>query len=313
MPLQRVITDFGADVAFGQVPQKLLEHHGVSVPISSAQTITQAHAQKILEQESLETEYRAGTSIETLIAEIDGSMIPIVTTDAPGVEGLDRRKTRKLGWMEARLALVRAPEQTQPIFGVTLGDVNEAGAQLFDIAIRAGLSEETFVHGVGDGAVWIADQMGLRFSEPGRFLLDFYHLCDYLAAASHICQPQDPKGWMEQQKKRLKVNLSDKVLSALESFREADSVPDNKAPVRAAYRYINNRREQLDYQGAINADLPIGSGEIESAHRYVIQARLKLSGAWWNIDNAAAMLSLRVLRANGDWANYWQNSSPRAA
>jgi hypothetical protein len=105
---------------------------------------------------------------------------------------------------------------------------------------------------------------------------------------------------MEQQKKRLKVNLSDKVLSALESFREADSVPDNKAPVRAAYRYINNRREQLDYQGTINADLPIGSGEIESAHRYVIQARLKLSGAWWNIDNAAAMLSLRVLRANGD-------------
>jgi hypothetical protein len=45
----------------------------------------------------------------------------------------------------------------------------------------------------------------------------------------------------------------------------------------------------------------------------VIQARLKLSGAWWNIDNAAAMLSLRVLRANGYWANYWQNSSPGTA
>jgi hypothetical protein len=87
MPLQRVITDFGADVAFGQGPQKLLEHHGVSVPVSSAQTITQAHAQKILEQESLETEYRAGASVETLIAEIDRSMIPIVTTDAPGIEG----------------------------------------------------------------------------------------------------------------------------------------------------------------------------------------------------------------------------------
>ncbi|NJM49435.1 MAG: hypothetical protein HC860_27330 [Alkalinema sp. RU_4_3] len=135
MPLQRVITDFGADVAFGQVPQKLLEHHGVRVPVSSAQTITQAHAQKILEQESLETEYRSGASIETLIAEIDGSMIPIVTTDTPGINEVDRRKTRKIGWMEARLALVRAPEQPQPIFGVTLGDVDDAGAQLFDIQL----------------------------------------------------------------------------------------------------------------------------------------------------------------------------------
>jgi hypothetical protein len=313
MPLQRVITDFGADVAFGQVPQKLLEHHGVSVPISSAQTITQAHAQKILEQESLESEYRAGASVATLITEIDGSMIPIVTTDTPSLDGPDRRKTRKISWMEARLALARAPEQTQPIFGVTLGNVDAAGAQLLDIAIRSGLGEETFVHGVGDGAPWIATQMVLQFSEPGRFLLDFYHLCDYLAAASHICQPQDPEGWMEQQKKRLKANLSDKVLSALESFREADSVSDKQAPVRTAYRYIYNRTQQLDYQGAIEADLPIGSGEIESAHRYVIQARLKLSGAWWNIDNAAAMLSLRVLRANSDWADYWQDSSPRAA
>jgi hypothetical protein len=27
--------------------------------------------------------------------------------------------------------------------------------------------------------------------------------------------------------------------------------------------------------------LPIGSGEIESAHRYVFQTRLKIAGGWW--------------------------------
>jgi len=52
--------------------------------------------------------------------------------------------------------------------------------------------------------------------------------------------------------------------------------------------------------------LPIGSGEIESAHRYIIQRRLKLVGAWWKADNVKSMLSLRVLRANGDWNNYWE-------
>jgi len=39
LPLERVITDFGSDVPFGQIPAKLQEHHGISVPVSSAQAI----------------------------------------------------------------------------------------------------------------------------------------------------------------------------------------------------------------------------------------------------------------------------------
>ena len=49
-------------------------------------------------------------------------------------------------------------------------------------------------------------------------------------------------------------------------------------PVRACLRYLSNRPHQLDYKGALEKGLPIGSGEIESAHRYVIQQRLKLPG-----------------------------------
>ncbi len=49
IPLQRIITDFGADVPFGRIPQKLLEHYGITVPISSAQKITLLHAATILQ------------------------------------------------------------------------------------------------------------------------------------------------------------------------------------------------------------------------------------------------------------------------
>ena len=52
-------------------------------------------------------------------------------------------------------------------------------------------------------------------------------------------------------------------------------------------------------------DLPIGSGEIESAHRYITQQRLKRPGAWWRVDHAEYMLALRINRQNGDWAAYW--------
>ena len=65
--------------------------------------------------------------------------------------------------------------------------------------------------------------------------------------------------------------------------------------------------DQLNYKGAIEKGLPIGSGEIESAHRYVIQKRLKLSGAWWKEENIERMLALRVIRANEEWGVYWDN------
>ena len=315
IPLQRVITDFGADVPFGQIPKKLLEHHGVSVPISSAQGITQSHAQRILDAQSLESEVGTQTGAATLIAQMDGSMIPIVDTtpSETDTQTVDRRKTRKLCWKEARLAVAQDPKKPMTIFGATLGSVDEAGAQLLDSAIRAGLGTETFVHGVGDGAPWIALQMDARFGEPGRFLLDFYHLCDYLAEASQVCAPLSPKAWLEQQKKRLKLNHDKAVLKALKPHREADSVPDPQAPVRLAYRYLKNRPHHLDYKGAIESGLPIGSGEIESAHRYIIQNRLKRAGAWWTVENAQAMLALRVLRQNQDWDDYWLNLAPATA
>ena len=71
--------------------------------------------------------------------------------------------------------------------------------------------------------------------------------------------------------------------------------------------------EVVGFQGALAAGLPIGSGEIESAHRYIIQNRLKRAGAWWTLDNLDNMLALRVLRANREWEVYWSQDAQRAA
>ncbi len=59
------------------------------------------------------------------------------------------------------------------------------------------------------------------------------------------------------------------------------------------------------FRSLLTEGLPIGSGEIESAHRYVAQKRLKLPGAWWRVENAEYMLALRINRLNGDWEAYW--------
>lgn len=101
----------------------------------------------------------------------------------------------------------------------------------------------------------------------------------------------------------MKTDHLSAVIGALRPFVEPDAVPAEDAPVRQCYRYIINRPGQFRYAQTIVANLPIGSGEVESAHRYVIQKRLKLAGAWWRKDNDQAMLNLRTARANRCWGH----------
>ena len=85
-------------------------------------------------------------------------------------------------------------------------------------------------------------------------------------------------------------------------------MPDSKASVRSCHRYLSRRQDQLNYPDALANDLPIGSGEIESAHRYIVQKRLKLPGSWWCAANADHMLALRLNRANRQWDSYWNQA-----
>lgn len=199
-------------------------------------------------------------------------------------------------------------------FGATLnGGVEVAGRQLLRCAIAAGLGTETQVHALGDGAPWIADQVAERFGTQGRYTVDLFHVCEDLAEAAKTCAPQAPQPWLDDQKACLKDNDSATVLARLQPALEPPEVDDGDAPVRACVRYLSNRLDQLDYKGALQQGLPIGSGEIESAHRDVVQQRLKRPGAWLTADHAEAMLALRVNRANGHWDAYWRETIKQAA
>ncbi|MBU0500997.1 MAG: hypothetical protein KJ558_06710 [Gammaproteobacteria bacterium] len=110
----------------------------------------------------------------------------------------------------------------------------------------------------------------------------------------------------------MKAGACEAVLDALAPHLEPPTVADKDAPVRACQRYIRNRPVQFDHAGALAAGLPIGSGKIESTHRYVIQERMKIPGAWWKIENADKMLALRTLRANENWDAHWDSHKKAA-
>ena len=248
--------------------------------------------------------------MDQIVAELDGSMIPIVSTDniPSGDKPIDRRKTRQVCWKEARLALARPLGSFETVYETTfLGDVDDAGDRLAHCAIKSGAGENTKIHCVSDGAPWIADQTERVFGLQGSFTIDFYHLCDYLGAAAGSISPDDKKGWLADQKKKLKEGNISEVVGAIEPHVEPASVPKEAAPVRTCYNYMRNRRGQFNYKEALDEGLPIGSGAVESAHRYIIQDRLKIAGAWWTPENAHNMLALRALRANKLWESYWDS------
>jgi hypothetical protein len=301
--------DFGADAAGARIPEKLKEHYGIEVAASTCWEIVLRHAEAMGAMPKMAPQIPDRAGIEQLIAETDGSFIPIVETAEPVEDGphRDRRKTRKLCWKEARLTLVHPKGSVTPVFSATLGTPEQVGDDMLRAAVRAGLGSKTKVHCVGDGAPWIADQVSLKFGTQADFLIDFYHVCEYLAAAGESIPATQKAAWLHDQKECLKRSGVHEVVQELNPFLEPETVADADAPVRAALRYFSNRPGQFQYPRAIAAALPIGSGEVESAHRYVIQARLKIAGAWWKVTNAKNMLATRIVRANGDWNHYWNS------
>lgn len=310
-PLQRVLVDFGAEKSFARAAKSVREHYGIEVPVSAIGVQTESHgAAMAAASEPLLTELGPAAGVPLLISETDGSMIPIVTTglDADGKPVADGRKARSLNWQEARLCLAREPGKVTARYSAGMGKAEQSGEIWLDCVIHAGAGTQTHLHCVGDGAPWIATQAEKRFGEQASYLCDFYHVSEYLAAAAAPLAGSQSKQWLVWAQGLLKENRLTEVLDELASKIEPPGVREEEAPIRACFRYLDNRRDQLDYRSAIESGLPIGSGEVESGHRSVIQERLKISGAWWREENAAKMLALRVTRANEEWGSYWSSN-----
>ena len=304
--MQRLVTDMGADNGFGRAAEKMKEHHGVEVPVETLRQCVLRHAMAMAREADKApacTKLKA-QGPEWIVAAADGTMVPIVRTgEAP--EGADKRKHRKLAWEEMRLVAAQAHGQSRACYDATLGSVEDAGRRWSRVAGMAGWALNTRIHALGDGAEWIARQAKEAFGACHRYTVDLYHVCEYLSRAAP--EPGKSRAYVARHREALKQNQTDKVLASLRKREEEAEWPESEAPVRAALRYLENRREQLDYAHALNNNLPVGSGMIESGHRHVLQARLKRSGAWWTPDNVHAMAQLRVCRANGLWHSYWSN------
>ncbi len=298
LPLQRALADFGADNSFLAATKKVQEHYGVELPLSGARQHTLTHAKAIGA-----VEHQPAQTAAVVLTGMDGSMIRIVE---PGQQE-DKRKGKQLSFKQANLCCARAKGAADAVYGATMASVKTAGLVWQEVAKGAGWVERTFTHAVADGAEPIFNAFEEQFGTDktkAKFTLDFYHVSEHLGQAAEVMAPGQTKDWLHQQQGRLLENQVEEVLKTLEPQLEPEE--QKEAPVRGAHRYIEKRKENMDYAGARAAGLPIGSGDVESGHSHVIQARLKIAGASWRPHNAEAMLQLRTTRANNDWDRYWK-------
>ncbi len=305
--LERAMSDFGFEHSYQSAVERLREHYGFVLSSTVLARVTQGHANAIAKK--LESRSSASAlpakGAEQIVAQSDGTFLRIVSTDS---QSSDRRKSRRIDFKEARLCAATKHKTDRVFYEATFETVDEVGLKWAQATKQAGRGLNSHIHVVSDGATWIASQAKQLFGEHGTFLVDFFHLCEYLAAASETCSSR-PKQWLQTQKKRLKKGHYKKVIKELSQHCEAQEVPDEKAPVRCAHRYMLNRRDQFDYSEAIEKELPIGSGLIESGHKHVLQARMKIPGASWSMQNAETMVQARTFRANGYWNQYWLDAA----
>lgn len=195
---------------------KLQEHYGVAIGESTIQRVTFGHARATFEASRAGVDFpQEPGSSKPVVVETDGGMVPIM--EPSGAEK-DKRKGKALLWREAKLSLAHVQGSRTPVYAGSIeGGVDAAGRQLLACAVRAGFGTSSRVHAVGDGAPWIVGQIDEQFGDQGRYLIDFYHVCEYLsaAAAGIAIDAAARDAFVETQKEALRTGRLDAMLQAL--------------------------------------------------------------------------------------------------
>ena len=104
------------------------------------------------------------------------------------------------------------------------------------------------------------------------------------------------KIWTDKQKEWLLKGVVKTVISNIKWVRK------NNEAANGLINYYSKNKNRMKYQEYVKIGCGIiGSGAIESAHKTLVQKRMKQSGQRWSQKGAQHMLNLRVVRKNNDW------------
>jgi hypothetical protein len=311
--VNRALTDFGIEDSFCHASKRFEEHYGFKISPTTVDRVTkesalgcQAYVEQRLRSKKDECEQapKPNELSEPMLVELDGCEIRTGTL-GPSEEDLqdgEHKRKKILAWRDVRVGLARPMSAESKLYVAQMEKYPEVMAQLFCVATLLGMSEKTDVVAVADGGQGLREGLENQFSNM-QFILDKPHLKKHLyetAAALGFNEAQQ-RQWVHAKLDTISEGHAGQVLEELKI--QNTNEPNDR--LRQFVGYLTRFQDAVDYNRFKELGYPIGSGEVESAHRSVPQKRLKLPGACWHPDSINPMLALRVVRANEWWDDYW--------
>lgn len=182
---------------------------------------------------------------------------------------------------------------------------------------RRGMERAETVCAVNDGAEWLQGFVDVQRPDAVR-ILDFWHAAGYVAQVGQArfgeATPEF-KAWRETTVQALKQGSPETVLATLRAIQceleGGAASPETLDTVRTAVQYLDKRRAQIQYAQFQAAGYPIGSGSVESAHKVVIEARLKGAGMHWAREHVNPLAALRNALCSERWKEAWGQLATR--
>ena len=247
---------------------------------------------------------RLAGGIATVVASLDGAMIPMADSDA---------------WREAMVATLsfydHDGERQHTLY---LAAAPEYGKHAFSERFAREIARAKQHHpearwlGIADGA---PSNWAFLEQHTQRQLIDFFHASEYIGKLAQARWPQrhaedQRAAWQHAHCNRLKHDrgvLEELVAEAARLSRLSSLSQTLRDDAYSAWTYFNNHRHQMDYPGFLAEGLPIGSGVTEAACKSLVKQRLCASGMRWKTKGAKIVLSLRALTNTvGRWSQFWQ-------
>lgn len=285
--LQEKLVYIGQLNTFQKASEIAAEIGGLKSSDSTIHRLCQSYGQAVEEELYAEQAPQAATTAEqeVLYAQLDGGM---VFTDEKWKEvKLGRVYRQELDGASVQVSTYAAHLGAHPAFCDKFTTVIEGA--------RRGGERPVFL---SDGARWIGQWIARKY--PGALhILDFYHAAEHLNGfAKQALAPAAAGAWYAQ--RRVELRQADGVHKVMRAIRALEELaPGGQAARLKLLTYLTNNESRMDYFAYRQAGYIIGSGAIESAHRTVVQARLKLSGQRWSMAGAQQMLNLRVAYMSG--------------
>jgi hypothetical protein len=265
--------------------------------------------QRVSEIADLETVIPSEEEIQRRIQEVAKNQQekPVLVVAMDGAHAPTRKEAKrdekrgKGEWKEVKgVRLYLAPEEGPIIQIASWHQIQDASAMRDDLLNMAKRIPQQSVHIalLGDGASWIWNIMVECFP-GGHQVLDYYHCSEHLHKVANIHYGDTPQAiqWVEATMARISADRTNHVIAGLR--RMEPSTHSAAEEIEKLITYLTNQSHRLGYDACREKGLPIGSGGIESANKFISHVRLKRSGAWWVIEKGNGMLRLRCALYNG--------------